>query len=138
MSARHNKYRLLKKAKSTLGQIMILALCISGQVNAETEKKAVNFSRGFMNFYDSGLDLSQFDGVDKIQPGDYKLEVFSNLRKLGTWPISFIPANNTQGVNACMTPEMIIRFDVDTSKLPENWKTGRCLILETLVMTPTY
>lgn len=55
MSARHNKYRLLKKAKSTLGQIMILALCISGQVNAETEKKAVNFSRGFMNFYDSGL-----------------------------------------------------------------------------------
>ena len=63
MSARHNKYRLLKKAKSTLGQIMILALCISGQVNAETEKKAVNFSRGFMNFYDSGLDLSQFDGV---------------------------------------------------------------------------
>lgn len=140
MSARHNKYRLLKKAKSTLGQIMILALCISGQVNAETEKKAVNFSRGFMNFYDSGLDLSQFDGVDKIQPGDYKLEVFSNLRKLGTWPISFIPANNTQGVNACMTPEMIIRFDVDTSKLPENWKTGRCLILETLIpgATVTY
>lgn len=40
MSARHNKYRLLKKAKSTLGQIMILALCISGQVNAETEKKS--------------------------------------------------------------------------------------------------
>lgn len=140
MSARHNKYRLLKKAKSTLGQIIILALCVSGQANAEAEKKSVNFSRGFMNFYNSGLDLSQFDGVDKIQPGDYKLEVFSNLRKLGTWPISFIPAKNKQGVNACMTPEMIIRFDVDTRKLPENWKTGRCLILETLVpgATVTY
>lgn len=39
-----------------------------------------------------------------------------------------------------MTPEMIIRFDVDTSKLPENWKTGRCLILETLIpgATVTY
>ena len=58
----HNKYRLLKKAKSTLGQIMILALCISGQVNAETEKKAVNFSRGFMNFYDSGL----FAGINEM------------------------------------------------------------------------
>lgn len=45
MSARHNKYRLLKKAKSTLGQIMILALCISGRVNAETEKSGKLFSR---------------------------------------------------------------------------------------------
>ena len=103
MSARHNKYRLLKKAKSTLGQIIILALCVSGQANAEAEKKAVNFSRGFMNFYNSGLDLSQFDGVDKIQPGDYKLEVFSNLRKLGTWPISFIPAKNKQECDAPTT-----------------------------------
>ena len=38
MSARHNKYRLLKKAKSTLGQIMILALCISGQVKEGANK----------------------------------------------------------------------------------------------------
>lgn len=41
MSSRYNKYRLLNKAKSTLSQIIILALCVSGQVNAESEKKGL-------------------------------------------------------------------------------------------------
>lgn len=121
MSALYKKYKRRNNAINHLSQIILLALCVSGQVYAESEKKAVNFSRGFMNFYDSGLDLSQFDGVEKIQPGDYKLEVISNLKNRGTWPITFIPANNQQGVNACLTPEMVIRFDIDTRKLPENW-----------------
>lgn len=133
MSALYKKYKRRNNEKNHFSQILLLAFCVSGQVYAESEKKPVNFSRGFMNFYNSGLDLTQFDGVEKIQPGDYKLDVISNSKNRGSWPITFIPAKNQQGVNACLTPEMVIRFDIDTRKLPENWKTGSCLVLEELV-----
>ncbi|MGZ9747416.1 FimD/PapC N-terminal domain-containing protein [Enterobacter kobei] len=63
-------------------------------------------------------NLTQFDGVEKILPGKYTLEVYSNLKPVNTWTVTFVAANNEQGFNACMTPEMVVRFDVDTSKLP--------------------
>lgn len=137
---------MLNKVKCCSGmrQIILLFLVCLGGHSAESfaneNKTRVSFSRGFMHYYDNGADLSQFDGVDKILPGEYKLEVNSNLKKIDTWPVKIIAANNAQGVNACITPEMVIRFDVDTAKLPENWKAEPCLILPTLIpgATVTY
>lgn len=112
---------------------VVIAVLSTLSVSAAGENQAISFSRGFMKFYDSGIDLTQFDGTDKILPGDYKLEVYSNLKKVDSWKIKFIPAKNAQGVNACMKPEMIVRLDVDTSKLPEDWKRSDCLILPELI-----
>ena len=104
---------------------------------AEADGKSITFSRGFMKYYDSGIDLTQFDGVAKILPGNYKLEVYKNLKLIDTWPVTFVAANNQQGFNACMTPEMIVRFDVDTSKLPQDWKRNTCIILPELIKGAT-
>lgn len=127
-----NKHHFFKSRSLALLPCVSLFLC-SAQLYAASEKKSVTFSQGFMHYYDSGVDLLQFDGTDKILPGEYRLEVYSNLKMVDTWSIRFIAASSEQGVNACMTPEMVIRFDVDLSKLPENWQKGECLILPDLI-----
>lgn len=134
----------LNQPRNVLRQLIITNLLCTTFYCAEAcaleNKSSVTFSHGFMNFYDNGADLTQFDGHDKILPGDYKIEVYSNSKKIDIWPVKFIAANNEQGINACMTPEMVIRFDVDTEKLPENWKTEPCLVLPELIpgSTVTY
>lgn len=132
---------MIVKGKNQLGgrlRRLVILPCLglvlfSSNINAANEKKPVSFSQGFMHYYDSGIDLSQFDGKEKILPGDYKLTVYSNQKKIDSWPVRFIAANNEQGINACMTPEMVIRFDVDITKLPENWQAQSCLILPELI-----
>lgn len=129
---------LLRKIKSHRFTILVkplvaMALFSSFSQEAASEGKAMTFSRGFMKYYDSGIDLTQFDGKNKILPGDYKLEVYSNRKKIDSWRVKFVLADNQQGINACMNPEMIIRLDVDTSKLPENWKNSECLVLPELI-----
>ncbi|TKU01738.1 fimbrial biogenesis outer membrane usher protein [Citrobacter sp. wls830] len=128
---------MIVKDSRRLKRLVILQcaslLLYTSDIYAANEKKNISFSQGFMHFYDNGTDLSQFDGVEKIIPGEYRLEVYNNLKKIDTWPVRFIAAKNAQGVNACMTPEMIIRFDVDTDKLPKNWQTQSCLILPELI-----
>jgi len=132
------------KCRAGMRQVMLLTLLCTGAHSTElfaTENKThVSFSRGFMHYYDNGADLSQFDGVEKILPGEYKLEVNSNSKKIDTWTVKVIAANNAQGIDVCITPEMVIRFDVDTAKLPENWKAKSCLILPELIpgSTVTY
>lgn len=120
----------IKRLMTTWVAVAVLS---SFSASAASEGQAINFSRGFMKFYDSGIDLTQFDGKDKILPGNYKLEVYSNRTKIDAWMITFVAAQNEQGINACLKPEMIIRFDVDTSKLPENWKNADCIILPALI-----
>lgn len=123
-----------------------LYICLSYFISAQcyaddiTSSENVTFEKGFMSFYNSNIDLTQFNGIDKILPGDYTLEVYSNRTRIDTWKVKFIQANNPQGVNACMTPDMVVRFDIDTSKLPENWKLNSCIILPTLIpgATVTY
>lgn len=127
-----------------LRQLPLFAIFILGWQSiasyAAENKARVSFSRGFMHYYDNGVDLAQFDGTDKILPGEYKLDVYSNSKKKDTWPVKIIAANNPEGINVCITPEMVIRFDVDTAKLPENWKAESCLILPELIpgSTVTY
>lgn len=123
--------------KRLLSHLIAFAIFSPLMAQAASEKKTVSFSRGFMNFYNSGIDLNQFDGTEKVLPGEYKLEVYGNNKKIDSWPVKFIAANNEQGVNACITPEMIIRMDVDTHKLPENWKATSCLILPELISGAT-
>lgn len=120
-----------------LSSLFVLIFAASRGAYASTENKAVTFSHGFMSYYDSGIDLSQFDGIEKIMPGEYKLDVYSNRKRIDTWPVTFVAANNSQGVNACITPEMIIRLDVDTDKLSPDWKLSRCLILPELIKGAT-
>lgn len=123
--------------KLLLSQLIALAVTMPLPVLAAGDKQAVTFSRGFMNLYDSGIDLNQFNGVDRIIPGEYKLDVYGNFKKIDTWPVRFISADNADGVNACLTPEIIIRMNVDTDKLPENWKAQKCLILPELIAGAT-
>ncbi|KNC12041.1 fimbrial assembly protein [Klebsiella sp. RIT-PI-d] len=132
MSANGKKRCRPRLRRLVILQCISLLLCHSNSY-AANEKKSVSFSQGFMHYYDSGIDLSQFDGAEKILPGQYKLEIYSNQKKVDSWPVRFVAANNEQGVNACLTPEMVIRFDVDTSKLPENWQSTPCLILPDLI-----
>ena len=117
--------------------LFISIAMVSTTVVADSTNKSISFSHGFMNFYNSGIDLSKFDGVDKVLPGNYKLEVYSNLKLIDTWPLTFVAADNQQGYNVCMTPEMIVRFDVDISKLPADWKQNSCIILPELIKGAT-
>lgn len=123
--------------KLLLSQLLALAVVMPIPVQATEGKQAVTFFRGFMDFYDSGIDLRQFDGVEKIIPGEYKLDVYGNFKKIDTLPIRFISASNAEGVNACLMPEIIIRMNVDTAKLPEDWKSKDCLILPELIAGAT-
>ena len=86
-------------------------------VYASDTSKPMTFSRGFMKYYDSGIDLTQFDGVEKYCRGNIRLRFTATSSRLIP-TVTFVAANNEQGFNACMTPEMVVRFDVDTSKLP--------------------
>lgn len=129
-----NKHTCRRLAVSS---VFTLVLTASSIAHAQNENKTISFSHGFMSYYDSGIDLSQFDGAAKIQPGEYKLEVYSNRQLVDTWSVTFITAKNKQGFNACMTPEMIIRFDVNTSKLPPDWKSSKCIILPELIKGAT-
>lgn len=127
---------MLFKTNNNLLSISSLVISItlaSPTAQAENTNKPISFSHGFMKYYDSGIDLSQYDGAARVQPGNYKLEVYSNLKRIDTWPLTFIAADNQQGFNVCMKPEMIVRFDVDISKLPPDWKQNECIILPELI-----
>lgn len=133
MSTFFNKNNNLLAFSSLFASIAM----VSPVALADGTNNAISFSHGFMNFYDSGIDLSKFDGANKVQPGKYKLEVYSNLKLIDTWPLTFVAANNQQGFNVCMTPEMVVRFDVDISKLPPDWKQNSCIILPELIKGAT-
>ena len=133
MSMFYKKTNILRVISGFVISVTIAPLA----VYASDTSKPMTFSRGFMKYYDSGIDLTQFDGVEKILPGKYTLEVYSNLKPVNTWTVTFVAANNEQGFNACMTPEMVVRFDVDTSKLPPDWKQNTCIILPELIKGAT-
>lgn len=118
--------------------LITAALCGTLVNDAQAKNKEdVTFSSGFMKFYEHNMDLTQFNGVEKILPGNYKMDVYRNDEKIDSWNVTFIAAKNAQGVNACITPEMIIRFDVDLNRLPENWKATSCIILPELITGAT-
>ncbi|KIQ50842.1 FimD/PapC N-terminal domain-containing protein [Citrobacter rodentium NBRC 105723 = DSM 16636] len=97
----HFLSKKLKQLRRTglVNPFIFLTLLTVLSAQARSEGPAVNFSRGFMKFYDSGIDLTQFDGKEKILPGDYKLDIYSNRKKIDSWMIKIISADNSQGIN---------------------------------------
>jgi outer membrane usher protein len=56
-------------------------------VYASDTSKPMTFSRGFMKYYDSGIDLTQFDGVEKILPGNIRLRFTATSSRLIPGPL---------------------------------------------------
>ncbi|MBX9487349.1 fimbrial biogenesis outer membrane usher protein [Yersinia enterocolitica] len=115
------------------GVLLSLLPTASADDTSLNVKKNVKFDSAFMNFFDHGLNLADYNGEDKVKEGKYLVDINLNSKNIDQRHVNFILKSNTQDAQACFKQDDIISFDIDTTLLSEGWKDNKCIFMADII-----
>ena len=112
----NNKYLLLPLCP------LCLIITITLSSTAFAEEQAVQLEEQFnTSFFQGGtsVDLQTLLSANRVLPGNYRVDLYSNEVLVGRRDIAFRPSEHNGKVEPCMTFDLIQQLGVDVQKLQE-------------------
>ncbi|HHQ4312695.1 TPA: fimbria/pilus outer membrane usher protein [Serratia fonticola] len=100
----------------------LLAMAVSTAAHAadQNSPELAEFDPGFFRgLSGQAADLSRFSKGNSLTPGHYRFDVYVNELWVGRQEIAVTHTVPEAGVNYCFTPEQVLQWGLDASKLPD-------------------
>ena len=110
--------------------VSLLALAVSTATHAtdNTSPILAEFDPGFFRgLSGQAADLSRFSKGNTLAPGHYRFDVYVNELWVGRQEIAVTHSVPEAKVSYCFTPEQVLQWGLDASKLPEAAQAQKAL-----------